>query len=768
MPGTCREPVARLTALLAALCAACGEGPGAARTGTYERLVLRPAASRPESSPRIVLALEVGAGTGGWKVDALRSEREAMEFRGAEQDALRVTGRNPVVEIPIGPEVPPFNQVILHLSVAGPQTLDVEAFGPGGEIVRGAAQRLRRRGEPLAVVFELVGMRRMPRIDGIRITSPSKWADFSLVSVDLVQRPWAECVPAPDRPALVEVGREGRVGVGLASDSPLEARLRTARGRLVFSYSESTLFRPEDRATLKLTLSAAGGTAFERELPIGGDGPPHWSEAAVSLAGLGDGEVLVRFELLTESADPAFCLLGEPAVARPGTEDRTVVLVTSDTHRADHVGVAGSGVDIETPFLDELARRGVYFADCVSAANVTKPSHVSLMTGVHPLDTGVADNITGLGAEAPTLAEAFRAAGYVTLAAVSASNLRDRNSGLGQGFDRMTAPQDRPQRDSSATVADVVRWLDDFDGLPVFVWLHSFDAHKPYDPGQEYARLYYPSDKDPYDPSLPEVPWQARPDWDPDVRDLDWVVARYKGEVTYLDERLAQLYAVPRVRAGIFGLTADHGESLGAHGVFFDHRELYPDTIRVPLILAFPGAPAGTRVERPVHNIDLGRTLLDLAGLEDAPFPGENLLDAIDSTEPLGPRFAVSSGAYSCSVVLGEWFLVLHLRERRERPNHPGPFTERHAVQLFHLAGDPGCEHDLVHERPAEARRLRGVLVDWLLAANPTTWSDDSRADDEQLLADLAQLGYATDDRARSSREWFDPQCTCEWCTRFQ
>ena len=83
--------------------------------------------------------------------------------------------------------------------------------------------------------------------------------------------------------------------------------------------------------------------------------------------------------------------------------------------------MAAAGVDIDTPNLDRLTAESVFFEDCFSSTNITNPSHVALLTGVHPRDTGVVDNVTPLAQLAPTLAEAFSDAGWTTLALGAAS-----------------------------------------------------------------------------------------------------------------------------------------------------------------------------------------------------------------------------------------------------------------------------------------------------------------------------------------------------------
>jgi len=66
-------------------------------------------------------------------------------------------------------------------------------------------------------------------------------------------------------------------------------------------------------------------------------------------------------------------------------------------------------------------------------------------------------------------------------------------------------------------------------------------------------------------------------------------------------------------------LTADHGESMGELGYFFQHGQATtPELARVPMILVAPGLAAG-RPEVPVSHVDVAPTLLALAGLEALP-----------------------------------------------------------------------------------------------------------------------------------------------------
>jgi arylsulfatase A-like enzyme len=429
-----------------------------------------------------------------------------------------------------------------------------------------------------------------------------------------------------------------------------------------------------------------------------------------------------------------------------------VLLVTSDTHRGDHLGAAAKGVSVPTPALDALAQRGVLFEDCFAPSHVTLPSHAALFTGTSPRDTAVIDNATPLALEAPTLAEAFQDAGWLTAGAVSLDILAHDNSGLGQGFERLSAPLDT--RRGAETVSVALELLDGAAGRPLFLWVHVADAHAPYDPPA--GPLGYPAGADAF--SGTPTPGSEPPPWLPEVRDMEYVRALYRGEVAYLDGELARLLDHPRVRSGIVAVTADHGEVLGRHGIWWRHKDLYPDTLHVPLIMAWPGAPAGARVPQPVELLELGRTLLDRAGLTRAAFPGRDLTLPLPAQAP--PRFAVATNWRSASIQSGEWHLILHL-------------LKSHKVELYHRALDPWCETDLVLQEPARAKALRAELVAWLAEAAPG-WAGE-RNDDPEALARLAELGYADQQEDAEAARALEggsrappPDCACEWCRRWR
>lgn len=571
----------------------------------------------------------------------------------------------------------------------------------------------------------------------------------TLTSVELLSRSGGARVPDPRAgPVLHDVQGESRRGWGLSVGAPLGVQAPVPEGgRFVLAVAVPQAARRD--ATLVMRAGASGPSLSRSldALPLEG-----WTSLTLDVAELAGESVTLQVSL--EGDEGAACVVAEPRLLGPPAErPRTVLLVTTDTHRGDHLGAAPGSVDVSTPTLDALASRGVLFSDCFAPINFTNPSHAALMTGTHPRDLGIVDNRTPLGPGLGTLAEVFAAQGFATWAAVSAGHLRPEVSGLGRGFERMSAPLDL-DRSADETLDVVSGWLAELPpGRPVFLWLHVFDAHTPYVVPEPFHERGYDGPPDPFDPSLPE-PELALPLRGAltGLRHLDWGRVQYGNLVSYLDQALGRVLEQPPFADGVVAVVGDHGESLGAHGLWFVHAELYPDTLHVPLLLSGPGVSPGAVVGRPVTHLDLGRTLLDLSGFAATPFPGSSLLE-----EPAreAPRPGLSSLATSASWTEAGWHLVLHLRD------HMGFVS--HQVELYDLGSDPRCERDLVEQEPDRAASLRRRLVSWLAAA-PEAQTGELEVDDE-LAADLAALGYAGGDGSDGP---FWTADDCGWCQRLE
>lgn len=739
-------------------CACSGSGDGAPPAALAppsappRRCVLEPLA--PAAAPERVL---VPAATG----QPWRARSGTLEL--GPGGVLLARG-GPEVELEVAlafrPEL--FEGLRLALESAGALTLAVRTE-PSGE--QGAALELPAAGGRREVLLELP--RADERAEGlVLVLGGDLGSGASVLAAGL---PWAPpealrrrlAGGAELRPTLL--GEEWRPAAALATRRGLACELVIEGDgeRLELGVGIAPEARGAPRG-LRLRVDLLPEDSPPRTTRVAIEAVDRWQRVSIPLDEAPGTRARVELRLEHERRGEVYGFVDAPLVVRGGPDAPApfVLLVTSDTHRGDHLGAAANPAGVSTPVLDALAARGVLFEDCFSTSHITVPSHAALFTGESPRETGVTENHTVLAEEARTLADVFREAGYVTWAATS---LNVRHTGIGQGFDRLAVP--RRQRSADATLERMLPWLEESGGLPVFLWLHLFDAHAPYRPPEEHWSRHYPRGRDPFDPRL--EPDLVPPAWLAEARDAEYVRALYRGEVSYLDQRLARVFEHPRVRAGVLAFTADHGEGLGEQGVWWTHNGLMPRMLHVPLILAWPGAPAGRRVAGPVQLTGVGRTLLDLAGLERAAFGGRNLFAALAAGDlERTPRFALSAGRESASITLGAWHGVLHLRDF-ERDYVVT--RARHAFELYDLGADPGCREDLADAGLETARELRGRLVLWLRGYDGGRWGGGP-VGDPATLENLARLGYAdaSGDVEGGADELFPADCACAACEAYR
>ncbi|MEM8712565.1 MAG: sulfatase, partial [Planctomycetota bacterium] len=591
---------------------------------------------------------------------------------------------------------------------------------------------------------------------------------LTIHGIEFARQSLLATLPSPETgPALVSVGQEARRAYGLASGQVFEAQVRV-QPEDVIRFSAALLTPESASAMPKLVVTLNGGEQ-STSVPVKkrwGGGAVVWDEAA---------SLSLRIEVV-DAAPGAVFALGEPTVLSGGAAGSTdpvaasglaVTLVTSSTHRADHLGQtfgAEQGA-LDTPSLDGLADEGVLFESAWATSNAAIPSHAALLTGRHPRDTKVLGNDAGLGADPEfgptTLAEAFAEAGYYTVAVLSSPHLAHASSGLGRGFDRVICPEASEAR-AASSVRAALEALN-HEG-PIFVWVHLFDAHGPYAPPAEFDRRYYPQGVDPFDPALPEIDLAGgrMPEWLRGLRDTEYPRAQYRAEIAYLDSVLGEWLDHPRVKAGVTAFTSDHGEVFERRGGSFEHRGLTPETLRVPLIVRAPGfRDAGERVGAQVRQLDVARTILNLAGLSGVEFPGDDLALAGEGGAGAKASFALSRRF--ASMTEGRWHAILTLQDLSNAKD--GRWPARHQLELFDVEADAGCAHDVAGAEVERATRMRRELVEWMASADPMLRASRPNLD---LAAKeyLGGLGYGGESIPPPGP--FDAACTCNECLKLR
>ncbi len=399
---------------------------------------------------------------------------------------------------------------------------------------------------------------------------------------------------------------------------------------------------------------------------------------------------------------------------------RNLVIVTIDTLRADRLGAYGS-TTVATPNMDRLAREGAMALQASVHVPLTRPSHISLFTGLHPDEHGIRDNVSPpLAAKVPLLAEILQQRGFQTGAFVS-SIVLSKQSGLGRGFahysDRFDIGQDDArflntiQKSGDKTIEEATKWIAEPGSERRFAWVHLYDPHDPYEAPEPYASRY-----------------ADRP---------------YDGEVAWSDELIGRLDAVLASTGmrdnTLLVVTSDHGEGLEEHDESVHGFFVYETTLRVPFIVRGPGIRPGTRLDLVARTVDVLPTVLDQLGLADAmPSVSGRSLKAALAGERMDdqPVFAESL----TPLIHYGWSDLRTLRDGRWK------YILAPRSELYDLESDPGERQNLVDREPARARALRSGLEQRLrqeqTRVRDTTSGPASVPPD--VLEKLGALGYVS------------------------
>jgi arylsulfatase A-like enzyme/cytochrome c-type biogenesis protein CcmH/NrfG len=420
----------------------------------------------------------------------------------------------------------------------------------------------------------------------------------------------------------------------------------------------------------------------------------------------------------------------QPATDAPPS----VLLVTLDTTRADHLGCYGAAF-ASTPNLDQLARDGVRFDHALSPVPLTLPSHASILTGRVPRRHGVRNNaLFRLGPEPAVLAGELQRHGYRTAAFVSAVVL-DRITGLDRGFEhyddsvRIGSRQafNYKERAASQTNGAVFEYLETLTE-PFFLWVHYFDPHLPFDPPEPFRGRF---------PNRP-----------------------YDGEIAFMDQQFGSLLQQIRNKTDsvLVVVAGDHGEGLGQHGEEAHGVFVYQATQHIPLIVAGPGVPRGEVVQTRVGLVDVAPTVLELLGLPGLPdidgrsvaplLRGRELTSAEYELESLFPLFAYGWAPVR-ALVAGEY-----------------KYVDAPRSELYRLSQDPEESVDLIESQP----RIAFEMADDLLALT----EDDvvGMPEDDPALAEqkrrLESLGYLGGSGTVAGEEVIDPKDGIAWIADLQ
>lgn len=306
-----------------------------------------------------------------------------------------------------------------------------------------------------------------------------------------------------------------------------------------------------------------------------------------------------------------------------------VVLVVLDTVRTDHTSGWGYRRPT-TPNLDGFLLESAKFNRALAPAPWTLPSHASMFTGKYPFMTGVHTYLVEKDgkedlAEPPlddgfhTLAEVLRGEGYATAAFVANSVYLTPKFNLQQGFDvyevnRVPAAELTPP---------ALRWLDGQKSKPFFLFMNIMDAHYPINTTPRPGVVEGPVSQD---PDLTKraieatMPQQAPPA--PAI--LEALVAQYDTGIANADVGVGMVLDYLK-KSGLYDdtiliVTSDHGEFLGERDYVGHSKDIYQQTVSVPLAVRLPRQRAGETIDRFTPLTDIPGIVLGAAfGVESLP-----------------------------------------------------------------------------------------------------------------------------------------------------
>ncbi len=434
-----------------------------------------------------------------------------------------------------------------------------------------------------------------------------------------------------------------------------------------------------------------------------------------------------------------------------GGGDMNVVLIIADTLRKDHVGAYGNGW-IKTPNLDALAKESLRFDRAYPESIPTICARRSIHTGIRTWPftdwtppKGEDIFLQGwqpIPENQTALAEILKENGYANLFVTDNMHYYKPSYNFQRGFDAfhfirgqttdnyhplgMTQPDkvdqallrgnvpamraqmqqyfanvNGRQSEEDWFAPQVFNTASEFvelasEGGPFFLAIDSYDPHEPWDPPEEYLKLY---DDEPYSGREPFSVVYGPSDYLSE-RKLERMRARYAAEVTLMDRWLGR-FLDKMADLNLFENTlliflSDHGHVLGEHGITGKPPlALYPELIDVPFFIRHPeGKMAGRASDYHASTHDVAPTILGTLGI-GAPeaMEGQDLSVLLEGDGPEQERSHITAGYHDHVWARDDRYAIIAQNDGSE-------------AKLFDLTTDPGMDKDVAASNPGVAKRM--------------------------------------------------------------
>ena len=500
-------------------------------------------------------------------------------------------------------------------------------------------------------------------------------------------------------------------------------------------------------------------------------------------------------QFLVDTSGPT---TGEGQVVAHVDERPNVLILLWDTTRADRLSIYNPTLET-TPRMKAWADQSVVFENAISPAMWTVPSHASMFTGLPPQSHGAGYDWRWLDHHNNTLAEHLKENGYETYAFSANPNLSPHRVNLLQGFDRIelswgprwkkavvaNGRKKMLKKDASTEISPGYKkgaltnkpftynagpithdaftgWLKRRKGDgPWMAYLSYMEAHKPRIPSLDARRRLVDDD---------EIRVQLKTDisfrnqlaysygkLDYTEEELAAIRSAYDATLVDLDETtmdmLEEMDAMGELENTIVIFTSDHGEMLGEHQLFGHRASVYHALVHVPLVVSWPKGLKPQRVTRPVSNMDIYNTVVELTGVPkpDQPMSEGNLIEGTGGTW----------GQFTQTISIDRlgWAKISKMFPDVERDPWRRTYTalvdgdykliesSDGGIELYDVAKDHAEDHDLSEADPSRVAALQKQLAE-VLAAMPS-YDPDKRTSEDQVTEDsdamkkqLEMLGY--------------------------
>lgn len=350
---------------------------------------------------------------------------------------------------------------------------------------------------------------------------------------------------------------------------------------------------------------------------------------------------------------------------------RNVIFILTDDHRYDAMGCAGHPW-LETPNMDYLADNGILVGNAYVTTSLCSPSRASILTGQYANKHKVVDNQRPVPHDTVFFPQYMQQAGYET-AFIGKWHMGHGDDSPREGFDHWVSfngqgsywPEENGLNVNGAKVEqkkyitdELTDYATDFlnnrnADQPYMMYLSHKAVHSHHEvlaenehgdptvfsaeilPPERYKGTY--KDK-PFvePPSYKDTPESRKnkPMWVTNQRnswhglDFPWhndmsMEDYYRGYMETLravDESIGTVINLLKEKGELESTLViymgDNGFMFGEHGLI-DKRHAYEPSMKVPMLVHCPELiPAGTKMDQVISNIDIGPTLLDIAGLE--------------------------------------------------------------------------------------------------------------------------------------------------------